>query len=179
MLLALLMSSLVLLGAHGSSLALRSSVNQGEQYRAEALAQVVLSAAQQQLRQRQAELWRDSDGRWRRYRAWFSPVCGGGLCAGSHEQAGADFLSGHRHDTALRYDGYVGARVVRAPRYAWILLGQLPDGRLSYRVVVRAWGVDHRTVVTLNVAYLLPPPDKGMPQAAKKTPPAYAHALGE
>ncbi|MBP6115701.1 MAG: hypothetical protein KBC57_13125 [Neisseriaceae bacterium] len=180
LLLSLLLGSWVWLSGHGSGLAARSSVSQAERQRVAALAQLTLAQALTQWPQRQNSAWQQVAGQWPRYQALFSPRCVGGLCDGRYVVAAADetwLLSGAADDPALRYQGRIGQRVLRVPRYAWVLLGQLPDGRLAYRVTVRAWGVDSRTVVTLTEAVLWRPPEGAEPP--RPSPKNQRHALGE
>ena len=179
LMLSLLLASLVLMGSHGSSLALRSSVNQGEHQRTEALALWVMTEAQARLRTQQAVYWHQSGQSWAHYQRWFGSDCPGGRCRADYDQSEIEVLGGGPHDPAMRYDGPVGPRVLRAPRYVWVLLGQLPDGRLSYHVVVRAWGIDQRRVVTLTAAVLLPTADDRPAEGPKKSAQLGAHALGE
>lgn len=163
-LLSLLLASLVVLGSHGSALARRSGVNLGEQQRVEALARLALVQAQTKLAAHQTLMWRQQGGRWDRYQRQFSLACLDGLCHPDYDLTATAVLSGQGPDPSARYVGRLGQRVIQAPRYVWVLLGQLPDGRLSYRVSVRAWGIDQRTVVTLHVPLLLaPPPQQPLP----------------
>lgn len=156
LMLSLLLSALVLMGSHGSSLALRSSVNQGELSRVEALAALTLSHALGEAQRHHQVLWAHSQGRWPRYQAGFSPLCAGGLCAFGQQAWPEGVLSGSAVDPARAYVARVGQRVVARPRYVWQLLGRLPDGRIIYLVTVRAWGVDRRTQVTLSERVMLP-----------------------
>ncbi len=158
LLLSLLLGSWAWMSSHGSGLALRSAVNQAEWQRVDALARLTLAQAQSRWPEQQARLWAQANGQWVRHRASFGVACVGGLCAAESPWAPA-VLSGDADDPALQYQGELGQRVLRRPRYVWALLGQLPDGRLAYRLTVRAWGLDSRAVVTLNTLWLVTPPE--------------------
>lgn len=160
LLLSLLLASGVWLSSHGSGLALRSHVNQIQHQQVMALAQLTLAQALSQWPQQQTTLWNQTQGNWMHYQSLFTPACFKGRCDVRYGEVDIEhgrILSGGRDDPAIYYQGPIGQRVLRRPRYVWSLLGQLPDGRLSYRVTVRAWGIDGRTVVTISAPFLWQP----------------------